>query len=218
MAANREGTAREYATILPSEAALVPEGLDMLDAASIPMSAYTAWQGIFEKGLLTGSYAPAAVPYVDSAGEMVGSDLAGGKRVLVLNAAGGVGVMAVQFAMLAGAHVAGTTSARNAEIVESLGVQLIDYTEISMLQWVDGDEGKRFDLVFDCVGGMAMLDGWNAGKENSVYISVAPGFREPEGGKPAGVQSEWFVMESRGTELAAIGRFYREGISEGMGG
>ena len=187
----------------------------MLDAAAVPMSALTAWQAVFEKGLLTGSYAKERVPRVDEQGKVRGGDLAVGKRVLVLNAAGGVGIMAVQFARLAGARVVGTTSGRNREFVEGLGAEVVDYTATSMEEWVGGDEGRRFDLVLDCVGGAAMLDGWSAVKEDGVYISVAPGFKEPEGGKPKGVRAEWFVMESRGSELDAIGRFIEKGLVRG---
>lgn len=215
VSAYREGTAREYATILPSEAALVPAGLSLLDAAAIPMSALTAWQALFEKGLLTGSYAAETVPRVDEAGSVKGGDLALGKRVLVLNAAGGVGIMAVQFAKLAGAWVVGTTSERNREFVERLGAEVVDYSKTSMRDWVGGNEGRKFDLVFDCVGGMAMLDGWSAVKEDGVYISVAPGFKEPDEGKPKGVRGEWFVMESRGSELDAIGKLIEKGLARG---
>jgi len=69
--ANREGTAREYATILPSEPALVPEGLGMLKASSVPMSAHTAWQALFEHGELTGSFALTSLPRVNGNGQAV---------------------------------------------------------------------------------------------------------------------------------------------------
>lgn len=215
MDAFREGTAREYAEILPGEAAGVPSGVGMVDAAALPMSALTAWQGIFEKGLLTGEFSATSVPRVNGDGEVLGGELARGKRVLVLNAAGGVGIQAVQFARLAGAYVAGTTSQRNAAFVEGLGAEVVNYTVTTMKDWIRGEDGRKFDLVFDCVGGEAMLGGWDAVKEGGVYVSVVPGFKEPGGGKPKGVRSEWFVMESRGEELERIGKFYERGLVKG---
>jgi NADPH:quinone reductase-like Zn-dependent oxidoreductase len=213
--ANREGTARQYATILPSETALIPKGLGMEEASSIPMSALTAWQALFEKGELTGSYSATSIPHVNADGEIVGGQ-AEGKRVLILGATGGVGLMAVQFARLAGAFVAGTASKRNFSYLKSLGIdEAIDYTKMSMEDWIAGDEGRKFDLVFDCVGGQSMLDGWNAVRSDGTYISVAPGFEEPEGGKPAGVKSTWFVMESRGSELGVISKFIEKGLVKG---
>ncbi|KAF2190126.1 NAD(P)-binding protein [Zopfia rhizophila CBS 207.26] len=204
--AAREGTARQYATILPSETALVPKNLSMTDAASVPMSALTAWQAVFEQGELSAS------PYVDEAGEVVGNQ-AKGKRALILGAAGGVGLFAVQLAKIAGATVLGTASSRNEEFLKGLGIdEVINYTKTSVEEWIGGDESKKFDLVFACVGGKSMLDGWSAVKENGAYVSVGPGFKEPEGGKPKGVKSAWFVMDSRGSELELIGRFIGKGL------
>jgi NADPH:quinone reductase-like Zn-dependent oxidoreductase len=208
--ANREGAAQEYANILPSEAALVPKGLDMDSAACVPMSAHTAWQAIFEKGLLTGSFTPTSVPHVNSTGETI-LNQAKGERVLVLGAAGSVGQLAVQFAKLAGAFVAGTASTKNEKFLKGLNVdEVVDYTKLSIAEYVSSNE--KFDLVFDCVGGQSMLDGWRGVKDNGVYVSVVPGFKEPEGGKPAGIRTEWFIMEPRSGELAAIGEFFAKGM------
>lgn len=209
--ANREGSAQEYANILPSETALLPEGLDITAAATVPMSLHTAWQAVFEKGLLTGSFTPTSVPHVDSAGNTV-LDQAKGKRFLILGAAGGVGLLAAQFAKLAGAYVAGTASGKNEAFVKSLGVdEVIDYTKTSVEEWV-AKGNEKFDLVFDCVGGKSMLDGWTGVKDNGKIVSVVPGFSEPEGGKPAGVESFFFIMEARGEELAAVGKFFEKGM------
>jgi|SRR5690242_3016163 len=208
--ANRRGAAQEYANILPSEAALMPEGLDMNIAACVPMSAHTAWQALFEKGLLTGSFTPTSVPHIGSTGDTV-LNQATEKRVLVLGAAGGVGLLAVQFAKLAGAFVAGTASTRNEEFLKGLKIdEVIDYTVLSVAEYVLSHE--KFDIVLDCVGGPSMLDGWSGVKDNGTYISIVPGFTEPEGGKPAGVRTEWFVMEPRGEELAGISKFLEKGM------
>jgi len=209
--ANREGTAREFATILVSEAAIIPKELVMLDAASVPMSAHTAWQALFEQGLLTGSFDENSVPHANEKGESVLGQ-AKGKRVLILGAAGGVGLMAVQFAKLAGAWVAGTASSKNEQYLKDLGIdEVVDYTKMSVEQYVAAGNNK-FDLVFDCVGGKSMMDGWYGVKDNGAYISVVPGFKEPEGGKPVGVRSTWFVMEARGEELSRIGRLFEKGM------
>ncbi|USP81970.1 uncharacterized protein yc1106_09244 [Curvularia clavata] len=214
--AQREGVACEYASILLSEAALVPKELDMQDAAVIPMSAHTAWQALFEHGLLTGSFSPTSVPHVDAeTGEAV-LNQARGKRVLVLGAAGGVGILAVQMAKLAGAWVAGTAGPRNKAFLEELGVDhVIDYTKTSVKEYVQlqGNSAEaKFDLVLDCVGGEAMMDGWNGVKDHGAYITIVPGFKEPEEGKPVGVKTKWFVMESRGEDLERISKFFAKGM------
>lgn len=204
----REGAARQYATILPSEAAFLPSTLSFTDAASVPQSAITAWQAIFEQALLTGSFTPATVPHVSAAGEVVGADLARGKRVLVLGAATAVGLMAVQFAKLAGASVYGTASAKNEAYLRELGIDgVIDYTRGSVEDWIGGEESRKFDVVFDCVGGKSMLDGWTAVKAGGAYPSIVPGFEEkPEKGRPEGVRAKWFVLEARGSDLEGISK------------
>ncbi|KAF1996758.1 NAD(P)-binding protein [Amniculicola lignicola CBS 123094] len=215
VAAGREGTAREYATILPSETALVPARLKgskrgMQEAASIPMSAHTAWQALFTQGELC------TPPSVDTTTGAVIGGQAKGKRVLVLGAAGSVGMMAVQFGRLAGAWVAGTASPGNKGLVGELGAdEVIDYTATTVSKWIAGEEERKFDLVFDCVGGRSMLDGWSAVRSDGIYVSVVPGFAEPEGGKPEGVRSKWFVMEASGEELEGIGRFVEKGLVRG---
>lgn len=183
----------------------------MLEASSMPMSAHTAFQGLFEKGLLTGSFEPSFVPHVRDDGEVVLGQ-ATGKRVLILGAAGGVGLMGVQFAKLAGAYVVGTASPRNNSYLHNLGIdEVVDYNSTSIKQYIASGK-EKFDLVFDCVGGESMMDGWNGIQDGGVYISVVPGFREPEGGKPIGVRSEWFVMDARGEELSRIGKFFEKGL------
>lgn len=105
------------------------------------MSALTAWQAVFEKGqLVSPDYSMGSLPRISKEGEFLG-DQAKGKRVLVLGAAGGVGVFACQFARLAGAYVVGTASTGNKEFLRGLGVdEVVDYREMSMGEWVGGDE------------------------------------------------------------------------------
>jgi NADPH:quinone reductase-like Zn-dependent oxidoreductase len=89
--------------------------------------------------------------------------------------------------------------------------EVIDYHTTSIASYIASGNAK-FDLVFDCAGGKSMVDGWNGVASNGVYVSVVPGFKEPEGGKPAGVRSSWFVMEPRGEELEGIGRFLEKAM------
>ncbi|WP_421759267.1 NAD(P)-dependent alcohol dehydrogenase [Devosia sp.] len=71
-----------------------------------------------------------------------------GDAVLVNGASGAVGSAAVQVAKHFGAVVTAVTSAGNAELVRSLGADLvIDYAETDFAA-----SGERYDVIFECVG------------------------------------------------------------------
>lgn len=71
-----------------------------------------------------------------------------GHRVLVNGASGAVGTMAVQICQQMGAEVTGVTSARNAELVRSLGAaRVIDYAQQDFVA-----DGEIYDVIFDCAG------------------------------------------------------------------
>ena len=71
-------------------------------------------------------------------------------RILVLGAAGGVGLVTVQLARSMGFAVTGVCSSRNVELVERLGATAIDYTRCDALS--AAAEHGPFDLVFHAVG------------------------------------------------------------------
>ncbi len=70
-----------------------PESLDFAQAAALPLTTITAWEGLFERLLI------APQPEKNR-----------GKSILIINAAGGVGSIATQLAHWAGLTVIGTAS------------------------------------------------------------------------------------------------------------
>ncbi len=91
-------------------------------AAAVGVAGVTALQGLRDKGRVRP-----------------------GQRVLVIGAAGGVGTFAVQIAKTFGAQVTGVCSARNVEMVASIGADdVIDYT---CDDFARGD--ARFDVILD---------------------------------------------------------------------
>ena len=94
-------------------------------AASAPVAALTALQGLRDKGRIRR-----------------------GHKVLINGASGGVGTFAVQIAKLFGAHVTGVCSMRNIDMVRSIGAnRVIDYTRDDVSRG-----GERYDIILDCVG------------------------------------------------------------------
>ena len=99
------GALAEYAAVPEHAAALKPENLDFVQAASIPMVGLTSWQAFVER-----------------------TKLQSGQKVFIPAGAGGIGTFAIQLAKLLGAKVATTTSAVNVEFVRKLGAdEVIDY-------------------------------------------------------------------------------------------
>lgn len=79
-----------------------------------------------------------------------------GDNVLILGGAGSLGTAAIQIAKALGADVTATASARNAGLLESLGVdRFVDYTKDDPLQI-----GANYDIVFDTLG----VSGFGAAK------------------------------------------------------
>ncbi len=74
--------------------------------------------------------------------------LKAGEKVLVIGASGCVGSAAVQIARHFGAEVTGVSSARNLDLVRSIGADnVIDYAETDFTA-----TGARYDVIFDTTG------------------------------------------------------------------
>lgn len=120
-----QGAFAEYACAPESTLALKPDTITFEQAASVPVAALTALQGLRDKG-----------------------QLQPGQTVLINGASGGVGTFAVQIAKAFGAAVTGVCSTSHVELVRSIGAdQVIDYTQEDFTT-----RGQRYDLVFDGVG------------------------------------------------------------------
>jgi NADPH:quinone reductase-like Zn-dependent oxidoreductase len=99
----------------------------------------------------------AAVPVAGNTALMGLRDIARvhpGQRVLINGASGGVGTFAVQIAKSLGAEVTGVCSARNTDLVRSIGADhIVDYTSEDFTR-----NGQRYDVVFDLVGNRSLTD------------------------------------------------------------
>jgi NADPH:quinone reductase-like Zn-dependent oxidoreductase len=139
------GALAEY--VCSSERALVmkPDNLTFEQAASVPVAAITALQGLRDKGKLQP-----------------------GQRVLINGASGGVGTFAVQIAKTFGAHVTGVCSTKNLDMVRSIGAdQVVDYTKEDFTK-----SGQRYDLILDNVGSHSLLESRRVLNPTGRYVMV----------------------------------------------
>src|SRR5437879_9704347 len=112
-----KGAFAEY--VCTSESALVvkPDNVTFEQAASVPIAAITALQGLRLGGLGLGGLGDKG-------------HIQPGQKVLINGASGGVGTFAVQIAKSFGADVTGVCSTRNVEMVRSIGADhVVDYTK-----------------------------------------------------------------------------------------
>jgi NADPH:quinone reductase-like Zn-dependent oxidoreductase len=119
------GSFAEYAAAPQRKLARKPANLTFAQAATVPVSALTAWQGLHDVG-----------------------HLQPGQKVLITGASGGVGSYAVQLAKATGAEVTGVCSTMKQDLVRSLGADhVIDYTRDDF-----ADGAHRYDLILDIAG------------------------------------------------------------------
>jgi len=124
------GAFAEYVCASESKLAVKPDKVTFEQAASAPVAALTALQGLRDRGRTQP-----------------------GQKVLINGAAGGVGTFTVQVAKSFGADVTGVCSTRNVDRVRSIGAdRIIDYTQEDFTK-----SGQRYDLIFDCVGNHSLL-------------------------------------------------------------
>lgn len=177
------GSYAEHAVLKAGEFAPKPTNLSHAEAASVPLAALTAWQGLVDHGALQKN-----------------------QRVLIHGGAGGVGHFAIQIAKAHGAWVATTCSARDLDFVRKLGAdQAIDYKA----QEFDAVL-KDIDLVYDLIGGKTQDASFKVLRHGGAIVST---LAEPDKAKllAKGARGAHYMAKPDAKELAEIGRLIETG-------
>ncbi len=125
------GTFAEYVCNGASKFVLKPPNVSFEEAAAVPVAAFTALQGLRDKG-----------------------QIRAGQKVLIDGASGGVGTLAVQIAKSFGAEVTAVCRTRNLDLARSIGADhVIDYTREDFTQNRHG-----YDLILAVNGYHPILD------------------------------------------------------------
>jgi NADPH:quinone reductase-like Zn-dependent oxidoreductase len=176
-----DGAQAEYCVAPVTAIAPKPRTLDHAKSAVVPISALTAWQGLFDR-----------------------CKLKGGERVLIHGGAGGVGVFAVQLARWHGAHVIATASAHNLDFVRSLGAHdVFDYETTHFNQLA-----RDIDVVFDAVGGETLVQSWNVLRPGGRVVTIAA---QSEAASDQRARDAFFIVESNRTQLDEVARLLDAG-------
>lgn len=176
-----DGATAEYCLTRPELIAPKPERATHADAASLPIAALTAWQGLFDR-----------------------AKLAAGERVLIHGGSGAVGVVAIQLARHRGAEVITTASAPQADFLRRLGAgRVIDYRAAAF-----EDGLGPIDVVFDTVGGDTLARSWNVLRPGGRLVTIASA---GEATSDPRIKEAFFIVEPNRAQLVAVARLVDAG-------
>jgi NADPH:quinone reductase-like Zn-dependent oxidoreductase len=205
---HRIGTFAEFIAVDQDDVAIKPASLTMAEAASIPLVALTAWQALVEVG-----------------------QVKPGQKVFIQAGSGGVGTIAIQLAKHLGATVATTTSAANADLVRSLGADVvIDYRTEDFEQVLSG-----YDLVLNSQDPKTLAKSLNVLKAGGKLISISGPPDLPfakslqlnlflrflmrmlsrsvlKKAKARGIDYSFLFMKADGAQLALLGKLIDSGV------
>ncbi|GGQ68668.1 NADP-dependent oxidoreductase [Streptomyces asoensis] len=145
----------EYALLAAGITAHKPAGLSFTDAATLPVAAATAYDGVLQLALPAGA------------------------TLLVTGAGGGVGVAVVQIARARGLRVLGVASAGKKDLLESLGAVHVP----SGPGWTDGVRSAApdgVDGVYDLVGGAVLREAAGLVRDRARLITAGAPAEEAE--------------------------------------
>jgi NADPH:quinone reductase-like Zn-dependent oxidoreductase len=178
------GTYAEYLAIKPALIARKPSNLSFEEAASVPVAAQTAWQGIFTHG-----------------------HLEKGQTILIHGGAGAVGAYAVQLASHAGSTVITTASGGDEAYLKSIGAsQVIDYRKAQF----ENVLREKVDVVFDLIGGDTQKRSFVVLKEGGHLVAATQPVSQEETASHR-VSGAMMRLAPSGEVLGRIARLLEEG-------
>ncbi|MBN48953.1 MAG: quinone oxidoreductase [Spongiibacteraceae bacterium] len=148
--ADLPGTLAEYISADARLIAHKPKSLSLREAAAIPLTGITAFEGLHRAGVKAG------------------------QRILIHGGSGGVGHLAVQLAVARGADVY-ATGGNNAALaaIKSMGATPINYRTQAVADYVEQyTAGAGFDVVYDTVGNANMLNSFEAAALNGHVVTT----------------------------------------------
>jgi 2-desacetyl-2-hydroxyethyl bacteriochlorophyllide A dehydrogenase len=139
------GAFAEYVCATEAALSLKPTNISFEQAATVPLAALTALQGLRDCGRVKS-----------------------GQKVLINGASGGVGSFAVQIAKALGAEVTAVCSTNKMEMMKTLGANhIIDYTQTDITK-----NGHEYDLILDAAAYRSIFDYAPILKPEGTYVLI----------------------------------------------
>jgi NADPH:quinone reductase-like Zn-dependent oxidoreductase len=180
----KNGAYAEYIAVKGNQVCIKPKSITHDEAAAVPLACLTAWQGLFDFGLLKL-----------------------GQKVLIHAASGGVGSFAVQLAKWKGAYVIGTSSKNNIDFVKQLGAdEVIDYKQDRFEKIL-----RDIDLVFDTIGGETQKKSIQVVRSGGILITTLEPVSQKEAFEK-NIHLQGFIVQSYPHQLKLIARLIDEGV------
>jgi NADPH:quinone reductase-like Zn-dependent oxidoreductase len=178
------GSYAEYVAVQAAAIARKPSNLSFEEAASVPVAAQTAWQGIFTHG-----------------------HLEKGQTILIHGGAGAVGAYAVQLASHVGATVIASASQDDEAYLHSIGAsRVIDYREGQFEKVLR----EKVDVVFNLIRGDTQNRSFLVLKEGGYLVSATQPVAQEEAAAHR-VSGVMMRLAPTGELLSRIGRLLEEG-------
>jgi NADPH2:quinone reductase len=143
-----QGSLAGFAVVDADLLAPKPANLGMREAAALPLTFITAWEGLVDRAQVQA------------------------RQKVLIQGAGGVGHMAIQLARAFGAEVFAVDKASKRNLIEQSGATAINRQETTLQEYVDDHtDGRGFDIVYDTVGGAALDASFNAVRRSGHVVS-----------------------------------------------
>jgi NADPH:quinone reductase-like Zn-dependent oxidoreductase len=170
------GAYAEYALASAAMIARKPTSLTYIEAASVPVIAVTAWQGLFDQ-----------------------AQLKAGQSVLIHGGAGNVGAYAVQLARRAGIRTIATAGTDKVTFVRKLGADTVIDFQTQRFE----DAARNVDAVLDLVGGETQKRSFQVLRRGGKLIS-AVSHPDQDLAKSHGVDAAFFLVKVTSQYLTEI--------------
>ena len=170
------GAYAEYALASAAMIARKPTSLTYIEAASVPVIAVTAWQGLFDQ-----------------------AQLKAGQSVLIHGGAGNVGAYAVQLARRAGIRTIATAATDKVAFVRKLGADTVIDFQTQRFE----DAARNVDAVLDLVGGETQKRSFQVLRRGGKLIS-AVSHPDQDLAKSHGVDATFFLVKVTSQYLTEI--------------